>query len=86
MKKTKTCFHCTYSREPGPTDTDIPGIGNWCSNSKSPKWRTRVKGNDGCLGFTQRGKKAPLALRLGVKGMRVVNGLLNWREKRRKKK
>lgn len=54
-------------------DQDIPGEGNWCSNSQSPRFRTRVKDGDGCEKFTQRGKKAPIGLRLKVKSLEFVN-------------
>ena len=78
MKKKEICVNCNYSRSPGALDFDIPGVGNWCSNSQSPRWRTRVGGNDTCLRFYQRGKKAPLGLRLKVVGLGWLNKLLSW--------
>lgn len=48
----KICLHCQYSRAAGMLDQDIPGDGNWCSNSQSPRFRTRVKDGDGCEKFT----------------------------------
>ena len=69
----KICKNCQYYRAQGELDQDIPGEGNWCSNSKSPRIRTRVKDGDGCDGFSQRGKKAGIGLRLKVKGLEFVN-------------
>lgn len=72
----KTCMNCQYSRVPGALDQNIPGNGNWCSNSQSPLNRTRVKDDDSCEGFTARGKKAPLGMRLKVKGLGWVNKMM----------
>jgi len=66
----KICNSCQYCRSHGWMDTGIPGIGEWCSNSKSPKFSTRVLALETCDEYYQRGKKAPLALR-------VVNKLLS---------
>ena len=54
-------------------DDEIPGAGTWCSNSKSPLFRTRVKDADHCDGFSPRGKKAGLGLRLKSKGLGLAN-------------
>ena len=72
----KICVNCQYCRGPGPLDQNIPGSGNWCSNSQSPLHRTRVKDDDSCDGFTARGKKAPLSMRLKVKGLGLVNRVM----------
>lgn len=69
----KICQNCQYSREPGQMDVEIPGAGQWCSNSQSPLFRTRVQDADHCDGFSARGKKAGLGLRLKVKGLGLVN-------------
>jgi len=74
----KICLNCQYQREAGQMDTEIPGAGQWCSNSQSPRFRTRVKDDDSCDKFTQRGKKAGIGLRLKVKGLGVVN---KWMKK-----
>lgn len=65
----KICSNCQYSRATGQMDAGIPGQGNWCSNSQSPLFRTRVKDEDQCDGFSPRGKKAGLGLRLKAKGL-----------------
>lgn len=51
-----SCENCQYFRE-----------GHWCSNSKSPNNREEVLPNETCGQFSQRGKKAPLSLRLANK-------------------
>jgi hypothetical protein len=85
------CPNCQYSCEPGPLDTDIPGGGNWCSNSESPLWRTRVGEGDTCERFIKRGKKAPFKLRAAVMTMWVINHVMppaldKVRRKRKRKK
>lgn len=69
----KICGNCQYQRDPGQMDAEIPGAGTWCSNSQSPLFRTRVVDSNGCEKFAARGKKAPLGLRLKVKGLGWVN-------------
>jgi len=41
--------------------------GDWCSNSKSPKFMEAVGDADKCKAFYKRVKKAPLVMRLGIK-------------------
>lgn len=72
----KICGNCQYWREPGLMDADIPGAGYWCSNSQSPKFRTRVGRDDSSEGFTPHGKKAGIGMRLKVKGLGLVNKVL----------
>lgn len=79
--KKKICSNCQYCRKPGALDFNIPGSGTWCSNSQSPLYRTRIAEAETCQEFVLRGKKAPLAMRVAIKGMDVVNhrlpGILN---------
>lgn len=70
------CKHCQYFRQPGQLDAGIAGEGNWCSNSKSPHFRTRVAKQDGCTAFAARGKKAPLLMRWKVKVLQFVRKVL----------
>ncbi|MFZ5856760.1 MAG: hypothetical protein ACOYZ6_08015 [Chloroflexota bacterium] len=72
----KKCGICQYCREPGVMDAEIPGSGQWCSNSKSPRFRTRVMEAEGCDVFQARGKKAPLGMRLKVKAVGLGARLL----------
>lgn len=65
----KVCGSCQYWREPGQMDADIPGSGQWCSNSQSVNFRKRVKNVDWCNVFSARGKRAGLGLRLKAKGL-----------------
>lgn len=64
-------------------DAGVAGVGTWCSNSQSPNFRMRISDADSCAMFSARGKKAGLGLRLGVKGLDLVNKVL--RKKSRKK-
>lgn len=70
------CKNCQYQRQPGEMDFNIPGTGTWCSNGGTTRYRTRVEDNDGCNGFAARGKKAPLGMRLKVKGLEWMNKLM----------
>jgi len=58
------CKNCRYHRVPGAMDTDIPGTGKWCSNSKSAQFRTRTADDDTCDKFEDKGKKAPAFIRI----------------------
>jgi hypothetical protein len=64
--KTKTCATCQYCRLRAPGFVDL-----WCSNSKSPKLNQSISPTDTSTGYTRRGKKAPL-------GIRVANKALGW--------
>lgn len=79
----RICKGCNYWRQAGLGDSDIAGAGNWCSNSRSPKNRMRSFARDSCKEFSERGKKAPLWIR-------VVNSLLeklvSWMRKHGSKK
>lgn len=68
----KLCKHCQYCRDAGFMNVDIPGEGEWCSNSKSPRFMTRVKADDTCEKFLKRGEKAPLWMRLKIKAIRAI--------------
>jgi len=61
-------------------DAGIPGMGTWCSNSQSPFFRMRVSDKDSCEMFEARGKKAPIGMRLKVKGLDLVNKVLRRRK------
>ncbi len=55
-------------------DAGIDGTGSWCSNSKSLLFfRMRVTDNVSCTAFVERGKKAPMWMRLANKGLSVLN-------------
>jgi hypothetical protein len=58
----KVCKNCQYFRE-----------NHWCSNSQSERNRQDVLPSDTCGGFTLRGQKAPLGMRLKVKGLAWLN-------------
>lgn len=75
----KQCVYCQYFRQPGQLDAGIAGEGNWCSNSKSPSFRTRVNRQDTCAVFTARGRKAGAVMRLMVKGLKEVS---KWMRKK----
>lgn len=77
MKNKKTCAACRYHRQAGSLDFDIPGTGNWCSNSQSPRYRTRTADDDTCEKFEDKGR-APVMLRF-------FNKELSKRSKRKKK-
>jgi len=72
----KICGNCQYQREPGQMDAGIAGMGTWCSNLQSPNFRMRVSKEDSCAMFAARGKKAPIGMRLKVKGLGLVNKVL----------
>lgn len=57
----KICKNCQYFRQ------DC-----WCSNSKSPYNFKNVVPDNSCAQFSQRGKKAPLLIRLANKLMEIV--------------
>lgn len=46
----RKCKNCQFFRQPGSM---APGNSTWCSNSKSPKYRTDVTGDDTSKGFTK---------------------------------
>jgi hypothetical protein len=77
-RKQKTCFNCQYYREPGSFKALGPGQGNWCSNSSSSKFMTRMKAAGSCSCYAMRGKKAPLRIKAAVKGMSAVNRWMLW--------
>ena len=78
MEKKGICQNCQYARAYGSMDFDILGKGDWCSNSASPKFRSRVTKNDGCAVFSERGKRAPIMLRLKVSGLMLINKIIFW--------
>jgi hypothetical protein len=81
----KTCSDCTYWRSlqivdasaiADPKTVPVKDLQFWCSNSKSSNFRFKdtpfeqfVMGENTCVEWTQRGKKAPILQRIMTKGL-----------------
>ncbi len=62
----KFCKTCLYHQAPDV----LPHMGytsNWCSNSTSPFLNRETSDDNTCEGYTRRGKKAPLGIRVAKK-------------------
>lgn len=60
----RICENCRYYRQSSAMSMSIPGAGNWCSNSRSPEFRTRKEMGDKCSKFDAFSVKAPLWMRV----------------------
>jgi len=64
IKKKNNCGNCTYNRSVAEFGDPFDRSDNWCSNNSSDRF-TLVIGNDlTCDGYVQKGKKAPLWMRI----------------------
>jgi len=64
------CTKCTYRRDYAECDPFELSF-DWCSNSKSPRFKDIADNKSICEMFYRLGKKAPL-------WMRVINKILSW--------
>lgn len=64
MSKNKPqCALCQYYRN-----------GAWCSNSQSPSHRKYLADSESCGAFSERGKKAPAAMRAQIFALKKLMG------------
>ena len=71
MKKKNNCANCVYNRN-YLLSTGEP-VDNWCSNSKSARFLKIIDEWGVCDEFAQKGRKAPLWMRILNK---ILKGIL----------
>lgn len=62
IRKKNNCANCVYNRDYMRHDQQT--CDNWCSNNKSPYFLMSIADDSTCGRFAQKGRKAPLWMRI----------------------
>lgn len=65
-------------------DLDVPGHGEWCSNSKSPAFKKRRGKYETCSQFVLRGSVAPANVQRLLKNVQMMQNIANKFKKKGK--